>query len=134
MDDTQPMTMREATISEAAQLLSLSPATIKRRLQRGDLKGRQISRPQGFLWLVEIEQQNHINTPPTTRSSKGNSDDTSNGHSTPDAWVFNTMEARIASLETQLATKDQQIDQLHHLLAQTALKEASARPWWKIWR
>jgi len=129
MEATGPMTTREATISEAAQLLNLSPATIKRRLQRGDLKGRQISRPQGFLWLVEIERDHPI-TPPTTRSSNGNSD----GHSTPDARVLNAMEARIASLETQLATKDQQIDQLHHLLAQTALKEAPARPWWRIWR
>ena len=44
-----------------------------------------------------------------------------------------TMEARIESLETQLTAKDQQIDQLHHLLAQTGLKEAPARPWWRIW-
>jgi len=36
------------------------------------------------------------------------------------------MEARIESLESQLTAKDQQIDQLHHLLAQTALKEAPA--------
>ncbi len=43
------------------------------------------------------------------------------------------MEARIESLETQLTAKDQQIDQLHHLLAQTALKEATTRPWWRIW-
>ena len=44
------------------------------------------------------------------------------------------MEARIASMETQLAAKDTQIDQLHHLLAQTALNPAPAhRPWWKIW-
>ncbi len=33
-------------------------------------------------------------------------------------------EARIEGLETQFATTDQQIDQLHHLLAQTALNEA----------
>jgi len=38
-----------------------------------------------------------------------------------------TMEARIESLETQLATKDQQIDQLHYLLAQTALNTPPAR-------
>jgi len=40
---------------------------------------------------------------------------------------------RISSLEGQLQTKDTQIDQLHHLLAQTALSAAPARPWWKIW-
>jgi len=32
--------------------------------------------------------------------------------------VLAAMEARIESLETQLTAKDQQIDQLHHLLAQ----------------
>ncbi len=50
------------------------------------------------------------------------------------------MEARIASLEDhlvsvreQLQTKDDQIDQLHHLLAQNALQAVPARPWWKLW-
>ena len=50
------------------------------------------------------------------------------------------MEARIASMETQLAVyaeaavrKDNQIDQLHHLLATTALNPAPARPWWRFW-
>ena len=47
--------------------------------------------------------------------------------------AITAMEARIESLETQLTAKDQQIDQLHHLLAQTALKEATARPWWRFW-
>jgi len=43
------------------------------------------------------------------------------------------MEARIGSLETQLTAKDQQIDQLHHLLAQTALNPVQRTPWWKFW-
>ena len=55
------------------------------------------------------------------------------------------MEARIASLEDhlvsvreqlqtkddQLQNKDTQIEELHRLLAQSALQ--AARPWWKIW-
>ena len=39
-----------------------------------------------------------------------------------------TMEARIESLETQLTAKDQQIDQLHHLLAQTGPQPSPTLP------
>lgn len=48
--------------------------------------------------------------------------------------ILAEMRERITSLETQLAAKDGQIDQLHHLLAQTALQAAPDRPWWKLWR
>ena len=50
-------------------------------------------------------------------------------------------DARIASLESQLLSKDEQlgvaanqIGELHRLLAQTALNAAPARPWWRFWR
>jgi len=32
-----------------------------------------------------------------------------------------------------LQAKDSQIDQRHHLLAQTALNQAPVKPWWKVW-
>jgi len=43
------------------------------------------------------------------------------------------MEARITSLERQLEAREREVGQLHHLLAQTALSAAPARPWWRFW-
>jgi len=114
--------MAELTITEASRILGLSAATVKRRLVSGELTGRKETRPQGTRWLVEVETA-RINGSPQLIDSSVNGD-----------RELTTMEGRIASLETQLATKDQQIDQLHHLLAQTALKQAPARPWWQLWK
>jgi len=134
--------VQEVTIAEAAQLLGISSATVKRRLKAGELNGRQASRPQGFLWMVEVDQD-HNSTPPTT----GSRDHDSNGNSTGAelgslvavlqaqvASQTKESDTRIASLETQLGVKDTQIDQLHHLLAQQAIQAAPAKSWWKFWR
>jgi len=111
----------ELTVTEASRILGLSAATIKRRLVSGELTGRKETRAQGTRWLVEIETA-RINGSPQLIDSSVNDD-----------RELTAMAARITSLESQLTTKDQQIDQLHHLLAQTALKQAPARPWWRFW-
>jgi len=111
----------ELTVAEASRILGLSAATVKRRLVTGELTGRKETRPQGTRWLVKVDT-NHVNVNPPLTDSSGNGD-----------RELTTMADRIASLETQLATKDQQIDQLHRLLAQTALNQAPTRPWWKFW-
>jgi len=111
----------ELTVAEASRILGLSAATVKRRLVSGELTGRKEARPQGTRWMVEIDTA-RINGSPQLIDSSANGD-----------RALTTMADRIESLETQLTAKDQQINQLHHLLAQTALKEAPARPWWRIW-
>ncbi len=42
------------TVPEAATRLGIAPQTVKRRLKRGKLRGRQESTPQGFVWLVDV--------------------------------------------------------------------------------
>jgi len=112
----------ELTVSEASRILGLSAATVKRRLVSGELTGRKETRPQGTRWLVEVDTT-RINGSPQLIDSSVNGD-----------RELTTMAARITSLESQLTTKDQQIDQLHHLLAQTALNSPQRQPWWKLWR
>lgn len=42
-------------IAEAAQRLGVSQKTIRRRLGSGDMKGRRVSRPQGYTWAVYLD-------------------------------------------------------------------------------
>ena len=46
--------MEMVSLPEAAQRLGVSVDTVKRRLRRGELKGRQDPRPQGYTWLIEM--------------------------------------------------------------------------------
>jgi len=58
--------MAELTITAAAEHLNVSTATVKRRLHKGTLNGRQVPRPQGYTWMVEVDQDQD-NTPTTTQ-------------------------------------------------------------------
>src|SRR5688572_24101558 len=44
------------TLVEAAHQLGVSVDTIRRRLQRGELRGQQQPRSQGHMWLVELDE------------------------------------------------------------------------------
>jgi len=117
--DNQPETVDS---HQASQRLGITEDAIRKRIARGTLEGFK----EDGRWWVQVpgngqnNKTNNQSQPETDRDGKD--------------IAITAMEARIESLETQLTTKDQQIDQLHHLLlAQTALKEAPARPWWKLW-
>jgi len=110
----------ELTITAAAEHLKVSTATVKRRLHKGTLKGRQIPRPQGYTWLVEVDQDQG-STPTAT---------------TADAALITTLRDQVTILVEELAGRRREVQELHVLLqtAQTALNAAPTRPWWKIWR
>jgi len=107
---------------QASQRLGITEDAIRKRITRGTLEGYK----EGRKWWVQIPDNDQNNK--TNNQSQPETDRTDGKD-----IAIAAMEARIGSLETQLTAKDQQIDQLHHLLAQTALKEAPARPWWKFW-
>jgi hypothetical protein len=46
--------MEDVTIPEAARRLGISRSAVRRRLQSGQLTGRQEPRPQGHIWLVTL--------------------------------------------------------------------------------
>ena len=47
----------ELPVAEAARHLGLSTRTIRRKLHDGELSGRQLSTPQGFVWMVELADE-----------------------------------------------------------------------------
>jgi len=112
--------VQEVTISQAAELLGISQATVKRRLARGELTGRQEARPQGYRWLVEVDTD-RINHQVTTHPSDGNSTGTAE------------LTTLVTVLQEELAARRQEIQQLHILLGQQTALNAARRPWWKLW-
>jgi len=105
----------EVTIAEAATRLKVSQDTIRRRIRSHQVTARQMHRPQGYIWLVEVSQD----TPPPPPTQENITEDSNN---------------LLELLREQLQEKDRQISELHRLLAQTALNAATTRPWWAFWR
>jgi DNA-binding transcriptional MocR family regulator len=138
------------TMVEAAHRLGVSVDTVKRRIQKGELKGHQQPRPQGFVWLVEMPEEsnqpgsNPTDTPVDTTVSTGEL----RRLEEMVQFLKDELAARDAQLESwkqeaeahrdQLQAKDRQIEQLHVLLqqAQTALPSPrDNRSWWqRLWR
>jgi len=111
--------VQELTITAAAEHLQVSTATVKRRLRNGTLKGRQMPRPQGYTWLIEVDQDQD-NHPLTTGSSEG-----------VNAPVQEL--TMIAWLQEELSARRREVQELHTLLAQQTALNAGRRPWWMFW-
>ena len=110
------------TINETAEYYQVSVNTIRRRLQNGLLMGTKV----GNKWLINRAS-------PNGAEPNGETPDCPRQEPEPPALV-DQMQARIDSLEAQLTTRAGEIDQLHRLLAQTALNAAPGHPWWRFWR
>jgi hypothetical protein len=120
--------MPKLTIKEAAKQLRVSELTIRRRLAKGFLTGVQEPTPQGYVWMVDL------------------SDDEVEGDHEVTQEIISRMDDTIAILSDQvkvqqeeLAAKNKQIEQLHVLLqqAQSALpspKEDSQSWWRRLWQ
>ena len=133
---------------EAAHQLGVSVDTVKRRIQKGELKGRQQPRPQGFVWLVEMPEETNLpgshpaNTPVDTAVMAGELRRLEemvqflkaelNGRDIQIELWKQEAEAH----REQLQAKDRQIEQLHVLLqqAQAALPAPrEGHAWWRFW-
>ena len=48
--------MALVNVAEAADVLKVSTQTVKRRLKSGSLRGEQRATAQGYIWLVDIPE------------------------------------------------------------------------------
>jgi len=111
----------EFSITETARRLDISERTVRRKLQNGELSGRQIPNAQGFVWMVELA---------------GDED-------SPDVAVtalqdmVTMLHAQVEADREELASKNKQIEQLHVLLQQQALAlpapKENRQQWWRFW-
>ena len=134
------------TMAEAARRLDVTVETVKRRLRRGELQGQKQPRPQGFTWLIEMPEDkgDQDSTPSVTPSDTP----TSNAeiHRLEDMISLlqkelditrEELEHQRSMYQSELVSKNKQIEQLHVLLqqAQAALPAPrDNRPWWRFWR
>jgi excisionase family DNA binding protein len=144
------------TVAQAAFQLGVSEDTVKRRIRRGELRGKQVPRPQGYVWLVELSTTRYQDAGRSTdHGSNGTyARDTAQHH---DAGaeenrvdeLVTVLQSQVAAQQRQidnllaahqdeLAAKNKQIEQLHILLqqAQAALPTPrDNRSWWqRLWR
>jgi len=120
------LAIMEVTINEAAAHLGISADTVRRRIRKHLVTARQVPRPQGHVWMVDLPISNAESQRPAPPPVQGDNTD--------DNALVVELKARIDSLETQLTTRAGEIDQLHRLLAQTALNASPAQPWWRFWK
>jgi hypothetical protein len=126
--------MPQATMVEAAVILGVSPDTVKRRLQRGELKGHQEETPQGFRWIIELPD----NSGPSNHSSAAPADTpVTAGTEETLRELVDVLKDEVSELRQQLEAKDKQIEQLHVLLQQARAALPAPRDhrsWWRFWQ
>ena len=133
------------SIAEAGKILGLAEITIRRRLRSGEIKGHKRSTPQGYVWIVELSEED-------LQRNRGHEEENGkHGSDLPEVetadevgylrqmveFLKEELKSRELSWQQQFQAKDRQIEQLHVLLqqAQAALPEAGGnRSWWrKLW-
>jgi excisionase family DNA binding protein len=126
------------TLVEAAHQLGVSVDTIRRRLQRGELRGQQQPRSQGHMWLVGLDEYEEVSHNSRLADAE-QGDQACLAACQADIKRLEEMVAilqnQIQALGRELEAKNQQIQELHVLLqtAQAALPSPRNRPWWKWW-
>jgi len=116
--------------TEAAQALGISLDALRKRIARGTIEATK----EGGHWYI----QGPDNQPTADRSPTGqpdNSPQAAQDQVDGAELAIATMEARIKSLENQIATKDHQLAEMLIVVRQSqTMLQAAPRPWWKIWK
>ncbi len=123
--------MSRMTLAEAAAHLGVSTDTVRRRLQRGDLSGQK----EGAVWLVEIPMPSNASEVAQQEPSSG----PAGAEQVPSSCQaeIRRLEELIATLQSQLYTKDHQIGELLIVVRQAQAMlpapKVSGHHWWRLW-
>jgi len=114
----------QVTINEAARRMNVSEHTVRRRVRSGELAGSQVATPQGYTWLVEVEEVAQPAAP-------------ANGELESLRELVEVLKAQTEADREERVRKDDQIRELHVLLqqVQAALPapREEQRSWWRFW-
>jgi Mg2+ and Co2+ transporter CorA len=120
----------EFSISGAAKELGVSEVTVRRRLATGLLNGRKLRGK----WIVSLsvdEQVDQVNEQSDQVDEQSDQVDDQVDEQSDQVQLLTGV---VAMMTDQLQAKDQQIAELHRLMAQTALTASTTRPWWQFWK
>jgi hypothetical protein len=134
------------SIAEAGKILGLAEITIRRRLRSGEIKGHKRSTPQGYVWIVELSDEDLQRNCEHEEENEEHGSDPREVETADEVGYLRQMveflkeelKSRELSWQQQFQAKDKQIEQLHVLLqqAQTALSapREEHQPWWRrLW-
>jgi hypothetical protein len=135
--------MALVTLAEAAHHLGVSVDTVRRRLQKGELKGQQQARPQGFTWLIDIPEKTELGS--SVAGSQADAEVNSEVSLAACQAEISRLESMVAMLQDrvnaqqeELEARRREVQELHVLLqqAQAALPAPrDSMPWWqRLWR
>ena len=123
--------MATVTIQEAAQHLGVSQDTVRRRIRKEELQARQTPTPQGFRWMVELEEDAQAAPTLPHRPDIGGAQ-VEDGQDLRE--LVDALRSQLQSQGEELVARRREVQELHVLLQQKALPEAVGRPWWRFWR
>jgi hypothetical protein len=125
--------MELVTVPEAARRLGVTEDTVKRRLRKGELHGERKARPQGYIWLAWLPEE-EVDPDSTVTGTAASQGDDSVNH--PVSSEVQRLEEMVALLQHQLEVREREVEQLHILLQQAQALPAprDGRHWWKWWR
>ena len=124
--------MAGISIREAAQLQGVAQDTIRRRIRRGELKAHQEPTPQGFRWLVELEEE-VAQAEPTPTQGQGIGDAQA-GEAQVLRELVATLRSQVQGQGEELEARRREVSELHILLQQKALMAPGGHPWWRrLW-
>jgi excisionase family DNA binding protein len=102
------------TLREAAAWLGVSVDTVRRRIDRGDLRARREERPQGYRWLVDVSE---APSAPAPRDPGASTQDTS-GQALAVAEAENrVLRETVTLLSAELEARRREASELHRMIA-----------------
>jgi transposase len=125
--------MAGISIREAAQLQGVSQDTIRRRIRRGELNAYKEPTPQGFRWVVELEEATAQVEPPQVQGQ--GIGDAQAGEGEVLRELVATLRSQVQDQGVELESRRREVSELHILLQQKALPAPEGRPWWRrLWQ
>ncbi len=124
--------MERVSIPEAAKRLGVTQDTIRRRIRKGELAAYQEPRPQGYVWLVDVPEEELSAEEPSNPDFK---EETSEVQLLKE--MMELLREELKTKDRQLEAREREVQELHVLLqqSQTALPAAGDnRSWWRrLW-
>jgi excisionase family DNA binding protein len=150
----QPATLQDVTVAEAAEILGVSTATVRRMVKRGQLEGEQVQRPQGTAFVVRLPMDASQAAADAT-STQQVPGVTPRGNASAPELMAAWSEAFLSPIMTRMAEQEAVIRQLEWengrqtaelealraqnaaLLASTSTERpdptTASGPWWRRW-
>ena len=124
--------MERVSIPEAARRLGVTQDTIRRRIRKGELAAYQEPRPQGYVWFVEVPEEELSSEEPPYPDFKEEPSEVQLLRE-----MMELLREELKTKDRQLEAREREVQELHVLLQQFQMALPAAgdhRSWWyKLW-